>query len=95
MAGRSKARRGLILLLLLMAGGACAKLDYVEQLPLDTYAKMRETERYQLQQAEKFYLKGEFKIALDEYEKFLTLYESSAAAPYAQLMWSHAQLKLR
>jgi tetratricopeptide (TPR) repeat protein len=95
MAGRSKARRGLILLLLLMAGGACAKLDYVEQLHLDTYAKMRETERYQLQQAEKFYLKGEFKIALDEYEKFLTLYESSAAAPYAQLMWSHAQLKLR
>ncbi len=72
-----------------------AKLSWVEQIPIESYGKMREVERYQMQIAEKHYLSGEYKIALDEYEKFLALYESSAGAPYAQLMWSHCQVKLR
>ena len=36
-----------------------------------------------------------FKIALAEYEKFLTLYEKSPGAPYAQLMWSHTMMNLK
>ena len=95
MARWTKKRRGLTVLLFGLACTGFAKLDYVEQLSIDTFSKMRETERYQLQQAEKFYLRGEYKVALDEYEKYLTLYERSLAAPYAQLMWSHAQVKLR
>ena len=56
---------------------------------------MREVERYQIKIAEKHFLKGSFKIALAEYEKFLTLYEKSVGAPYAQLMWSHTMMKLK
>jgi len=70
-------------------------LDPLEQIEVETFGKMREVERYQLKVAEKFYTKGEYKIALDEYDKFLTLYEKSPGAPYALLMWSHAQVKLR
>ena len=61
-----------------------AKLSWVEQIPIESYGKMREVERYQLQIAEKHYLNEEYKIALDEYEKFLTLYETSVGAPYAR-----------
>ena len=67
-------------------------LDYLEQIPVDTFAKMREVERYQLKVAEKYYNQGNYKIAAVEYEKFITLYERSLAAPYAQLMWSHCQV---
>ncbi len=70
-------------------------LGPLEQIAVETYAAMREVERHQLKVAEKHYEKGEFKVALDEYDKFLTLYESSPGAPYAQLMWSHCQVKLR
>ena len=81
-------------LLFLLPTGARA-LGYLEQIEVATFAEMREVERYQLKIAEKHYTKGEFKIALDEYDKFLTLYEASPGAPYAQLMWSHCQAKLR
>jgi len=70
-------------------------LDFLEQIPVSTFAKMREVERYQLKVAEKYYTQGNFKVAAVEYEKYLTLYESSLAAPYAQLMWSHCQVKQR
>ena len=70
-------------------------LDYLEQIPVDTFAKMREVERYQLKVAEKFYTAKNYKVAAVEYEKYLTLYEKSLAAPYAQLMWSHCQVKQR
>ena len=72
-----------------------AKLGWLEQIPLESFEKMREVERYQLGIAEKHYVAGEYKVALDEYEKFLTLYEASTGAAYAQLMWSHCQLRLR
>ena len=74
---------------------ATAALSTLQQIDVKTFEKMREVERYQIKIAEKHFLKGSFKIALAEYEKFLTLYEKSAGAPYAQLMWSHTMMKLK
>ncbi|MEM7013119.1 MAG: tetratricopeptide repeat protein, partial [Verrucomicrobiota bacterium] len=81
--------------ILLPGAAEAARLTWTEQIPIESYEKMREVERYQLGIAEKYYIKEEYKVALDEYEKFLTLYEASSGAPYAQLMWSHCQAKLR
>lgn len=72
-----------------------AALTTFQQIDEATFKKMREVERYQIKIAEKHFLKGSFKIALAEYEKFLTLYEKSPGAPYAQLMWSHTMMKLK
>ncbi len=72
-----------------------AALGYLEQIPVETFAKMRETERFQMRVAEKLYLRGEHKAAMSEYEKYLTLHERSLGAPYAQLMWSHCLVKQR
>lgn len=85
----------LIALALLPAAADAARLTWLEQIPLESHGKMREVERYQMGIAEKYYIQEEYKVALDEYEKFLSLYESSTGAPYAQLMWSHCQVKLR
>ena len=81
--------------LLLFGSAHAQKLGSLEQIPVESYKGMREVERYQLKVAEKYYLKGEYKIALDEYEKFLSLYEASTGAAYSQLMWSHCLLRLR
>lgn len=70
-------------------------LSSFEQIPVATFEKMKEVERYQMRIAEKHYTGGEFKTALAEYEKFLTLYEKSPGAPYAQLMWSHSMMHLK
>jgi len=70
-------------------------LTSFEQIQVATFEKMREVERYQIKIAEKHYTNGDFKTALAEYEKFLTLYEKSPGAPYAQLMWSHSMMKLK
>jgi TolA-binding protein len=85
----------LFLTVLLTTTTTFARLGPLEQISIETFASLREVERYQLKIAEKHYLKGEWKVAASEYEKFLTLYERSAAAPYAQLMWSICQVKLR
>ena len=79
---------------LLFAPSAAALSD-LEQIPFATFEKMREVERYQLKIAEKHYTSKNYKVALAEYEKFLTLYEKSPGAPYAQLMWSHTQVHLK
>ena len=85
-----------ILSLVLAFGSfATAALSTLQQINVKTFEKMREVERYQIKIAEKHFLKGSFKIALAEYEKFLTLYEKSVGAPYAQLMWSHTMMKLK
>ena len=81
--------------LLLLASLSHGKLTSLQQIDVKTFEKMREVERYQIKIAEKHFLKGTFKVALAEYEKFLTLYEKSAGAPYAQLMWSHTMMKLK
>ncbi len=78
--------------LLLSSSALAAPLD---QLPLDRWAKLREAERYQLQVAEKYYREQNWKIALAEYEKFLSLHEKSEGAPYAQMKWSQCQVQLR
>ena len=80
---------------LLLEQVSAARLGYLEQMPLEAFAKLREIERYQLKIAEKFYLSGDYKAAASEYEKFLTLYERSVGGPYSLLMWSHCQVKLR
>ena len=72
-----------------------AKLTWLEQIEVNTFGELRQVERYQLKTAERFYTKGEYAAAAAEYEKFITLYETSAGAPYAQLMWSHCQVKQR
>ena len=82
-------------LLLLLSPCAWSSLSDLEQIDIKTFENMREVERYQIKIAEKHYTKGDFKLALIEYEKFITLYENSPGAPYAQLMWSHCQLKLK
>ncbi len=79
----------------LTLAGTAPALDFLEQIEVETFAEMREVERYQLKVAEKHYTKGEYRIAMDEYDKFLTLYEKSPGAPYAQLMWGHCQARLR
>ena len=84
-----------LLICRIVSPALAASLTYVEQIPVDTFAKVREVERYQLKVAEKFYIKGEYKAAASEYEKFITLYVRSLAAPYAQLMWSHCLIKQR
>lgn len=67
----------------------------LDEMPVERWAKLRETERHQLNIAEKYYREQNWKIALDEYQKFLTLYETSEGAPFAQLKWSLCQVKLR
>jgi TolA-binding protein len=87
--------------LMLMALLVCAlpaygrKLERFEQMSLEAAKELREVERYQIRVAEKYYLKGDWEIAAAEYEKFLTLYERSSGAPYAQLMWSRCTVNLR
>lgn len=84
-----------LIFLLLSALSSLAELSTLQQIDVKTFEKMREVERYQIKIAEKHFLKGKHKIALAEYEKFLTLYEKSPGAPYAQLMWSHTMMKLK
>lgn len=67
----------------------------LDEMSLERWAKLREAERYQLNIAEKYYREQNWKVALAEYEKFLTLYERSEGASYAQLKWSLCQVQLR
>ena len=73
-----------------MAFGGVADAQRLDEMSLERWGKLREVERYQLNIAERFYKKGEstntnddWKTAAAEYEKYLTLYERSEAAPYA------------
>lgn len=88
-------KRPFILAAFLIASHVRGELSDLEQIDLKTYEAMREVERYQIKVAEKHYTQGRFDIAAAEYEKFLTLHEKSPGAPHAQLMWSHAMMKLK
>ncbi|MFT7641624.1 MAG: tetratricopeptide (TPR) repeat protein, partial [Pirellulaceae bacterium] len=66
-----------------------------DEMSLERWGKLRETERYQLQIAEKYFREKKWAVAIGEYEKYLTLYEASEGASYAQLKWSLAQVQLR
>jgi len=50
--------------LLLSAAGLRAELIYLEQISVETFAKMREVERFQIKVAEKFYLKGSYVLII-------------------------------
>lgn len=67
----------------------------LDEMALDRWAKLREVERYQLQIAEKYYREQNWKTAVGEYEKFMTLYEQSEGAPYCQLKWALCQVHLK
>ena len=69
-----------------------AKLD---EMPLPRWALLREVERYQLNVAEKFYREQNWVGAAAEYEKFMSLYETSEGASFAQLKWSMCQVYLK
>ena len=84
-----------LLAALLFSSPVALALSDLEQIPVSVFEKMREVERYQLKIAEKHYTSKNYKVALAEYEKFLTLYEKSPGAPHAQLMWSHTQVHLK
>ena len=75
--------------------GIASRADELDELPLEEWKQLREVERYQLQIAEKYWREQNWKTAAGEYEKFVELYERSNAAPFAQLKWSLAQVKLR
>jgi tetratricopeptide (TPR) repeat protein len=78
-----------------MASSLAANAAPLDEMSLARWAKLREVERYQLQIAEEYYRKKEWKVAATEYEKYLTLYETSEASSYAQLKWSLCMLQLR
>lgn len=87
-------RHGLCLLILLFIAGPTSA-GPLDELALDRWAQLREVERYQLQIAERYYKQQNWQAALAEYEKFVTLYEKSEGAPYAQLKWGLCQVQLR
>lgn len=85
----------LVATLLTFLAPLSSALSPLELIAVPTFEAMKEVERYQIRIAEKHYTDGDFKTALAEYEKFLTLYEKSPGAPYAQLMWSHSMMHLK
>ncbi len=68
--------------------GLDARAAQLDEMSLERWAKLREVERYQLNIAEKYYREKNYKVAASEYEKFLSLYETSEGAPYSLLKWS-------
>jgi len=79
-------------LLALCVSAAAGPLD---EMSLERWSKLREVERYQMQIAEKFCKQQNWKAAAAEYEKYITLYEKSEGASYAQLRWALCQVHLR
>lgn len=67
----------------------------LDELSLENWKLLRETERYQMKIAEGYFDDKKWSIALDEYNKFLELYDKSDGAPHAQLRWSLCQVNLR
>jgi tetratricopeptide (TPR) repeat protein len=80
---------------LILGLGVRASAGPLDELALDRWAKLSEVERYQLQIAERYHKQQNWKAALAEYEKFVTLYERSEGASYAQLKWGLCQVQLR
>ncbi|MGE3408714.1 MAG: tetratricopeptide repeat protein [Pirellulales bacterium] len=78
-----------------LASSLSASAGTLDEMSLERWAKLREAERYQMNIAEKYFREGQYKVALTEYDKFLSLHEDSEGAPYAQLKWSLCQLQLR
>ena len=80
---------------LLFCGNVSVAQNKIDELSLDRWKLLRETERHQLNVAEKYYRERQFKIALGEYEKFVTLYEKSEGVAFAQFKWAICQIHLK
>lgn len=81
-------RNAAFLLAAVFLTGPSASAQKLDVMSLERWAKLREVERYQMNIAEKYYREKNYKVAASEYEKFLSLYESSEGAPYSLLKWS-------
>ncbi len=98
MVGSTKTRLILFALLLtslVAAEPAAAQSHALHEMSLERWGKMREVERHQMKVAEKYFRERNWSVAADEYDKYLTLYERSDAAPHALLKWSLCQVELR
>lgn len=96
MAGRTKER--LVVAALLCIGFAsvgAAQTAQLHEMSLERWGKLREVERHQMKVAEKYFHDRNWSVAADEYDKYLTLYESSDAASHALLKWSLCQVEMR
>lgn len=67
----------------------------IDEMSLDRWKLLREAERHQMNVAEKYYRERQYKVALGEYEKFVTLYEKSEGASFAQFKWAICQIHLK
>jgi tetratricopeptide (TPR) repeat protein len=72
-----------------------ARAQNLDEMPLDRWARLREAERYQMKIAEDYYRQANWKAALTEYEKYLSLYEQGEGSAYAQVKWSLCQVRLK
>lgn len=68
----------------------CASLAHA-RLDTQRYGELREAERYQMDVAEAQLKQRKWDAALAEFEKFITLYQSSVGAPYAQYQIAYCQ----
>ena len=85
---------GVALAVSLFANSAFAQ-NKIDEMSLDRWKLLRETERHQMNVAEKYYRERQYKIALGEYEKFVTLYEKSEGTSFAQFKWAICQIHLK
>lgn len=67
----------------------------IDEMSLDRWKLLREAERHQMNVAEKYYRERQYKVALGEYEKFVTLYEKSEGSSFAQFKWAICQIHLK
>ncbi len=84
-----------LFVLVLLFAAEQVRAQSLDVMSLERVKQLREVERYQLEVAEKYYREKNWKVALAEYEKYLSLYEKSDGASYCQLKWSLAQCELR
>lgn len=81
--------------LLASLGSTASAQNKIDEFSLERRKLLREAERYQMDVADKYYRERQYKIALGEYEKFVTLYEKSEGTPFAQLKWGICQIHLK
>ena len=81
--------------LLASHGSTAFAQNKIDEFSLERRKQLREAERYQMDVADKYYRERQYKIALGEYEKFVTLYEKSEGTPFAQLKWGICQIHLK
>ena len=65
---------------LLACVAAVCPAGTLDEMSLERWAKLREAERYQMNIAEKYFRESQWKVALTEYDKFLSLHEESEVA---------------